>query len=70
MLLMGTRTKEKRREASGAIIYSMWGVWKERNIRVFQNTALQPLAVAAMVKEDIDQRAYAYTHDPRDGAAA
>ena len=27
--------KEKRRAASGAIIYSVWGVWKERNRRVF-----------------------------------
>jgi hypothetical protein len=45
--------KEKKREASGAIIYSMWGVWKERNMRVFQNPALQPAAVAALVKEEI-----------------
>jgi hypothetical protein len=25
--------KAKKREASGAIIYSMWGVWKERNVK-------------------------------------
>jgi hypothetical protein len=31
----------------------MWGVWKERNMRVFQNPALQPAAVAALVKEEI-----------------
>ena len=23
--------KEKRREASGSLIYAMWGTWKERN---------------------------------------
>jgi hypothetical protein len=62
--------KEKKREASGAIIYSMWGVRKEMNIRVFQNTALQSAAVAALVKEDIAQRAYAYTQDPGDGIVA
>jgi hypothetical protein len=54
----------------GAIIYFMWGVWKERNMRVFQNTALQPTVMAALVKEDIAQRAYARTQDSRDGITA
>ena len=58
--------KDRRREASGAIMYSIWGVWKERNRRVFQNKVLQTDAVAALVHEEMAQRAYAHTHDPGD----
>ena len=58
--------KEKRREASGAFIYAMWGAWKERNRRVFRNTALQPEAVAHLVWEEIQQRALAHSADPGD----
>ena len=56
--------KERRREASGAFIYCMWGVWKERNRRVFRNTALQADLVAHLVWEEIQQRALTQSHDP------
>ena len=56
--------KEKRREASGNFIYTMWGCWKERNRRVFRNTALQPDLVAHLVREEIEQRRFAHTQDP------
>jgi hypothetical protein len=62
--------KEKTREVSGTIIYSTCGVWKERNMRMFHNTALQPMDMAALVKEDIAQRAYSHTQDPGDGNVA
>ena len=58
--------KDRRREASGAIMYSIWGVWKERNRRVFQNKVLQTEAVATLVHEEMAQRAYAHTQDPGD----
>ena len=61
-----TIPKEKRREASGAFIYSMWGTWKERNRRTFRNTALLPVQVALLVREEIAQRAYAHSQDPGD----
>ena len=56
--------KEKRQEANGAFIYSIWGCWKERNRRVFRNTALQPDMVAHLVWEEIQQRALAHSQDP------
>ena len=47
--------KEKRREASGTIIYFMWGIWKEWNPRVFQNKALLSDAVVALIREELSQ---------------
>lgn len=44
---IGAIPKARRREASGEFIYAMWGVWKERNRRVFCNTAILPAAVSA-----------------------
>jgi hypothetical protein len=58
--------KEKRREASGAFIYAMCGIWEERNRRVFRNVALLLDAVAHLVWEEIEQRAHAHTQDPGD----
>jgi hypothetical protein len=58
--------KEKRREASGAFIYTMWETWKEQNRRVFRNVALHPKAVTHLVWEEIEQHAHAHTQDPGD----
>ena len=58
--------KARRRAASRVLIYAMWGTWKERNRRVFQNVALLPDAVAMLVREEIAQRAYAHSTDPGD----
>ena len=63
--MLGRLPKEKRREASGTIIYAMWGIRKERNRRVFRNVGLLPTEVVALVREEIAQRAYAQSLDPR-----
>ena len=63
---MAPLPKEKKREAIGMIVYIMWGIWKERNRRVFQNKASLAEAVADLVKEEMAQRAYAHSQDPGD----
>ena len=40
-----TERSTKVAEAGGALIYAMWGNWKEHNRRVFRNVALLPEAV-------------------------
>ena len=58
--------KDKKRIASGIITYIIWGVWKERNRRVFSNTALNQRDVVRLVKDEIEARAFAFTDDPGD----
>ena len=58
--------KERRRVASGIIIYIIWGVWKERNRRVFSNLAKNVVDVVRLVRDEVEARAYAFTDDPGD----
>ena len=53
---------------SGIITYIIFGVWMERNLRVFTNSTLQPMDVVRLVREEIETRAYAFTNDPGDHA--
>ena len=59
-------TKEEKRRTSGIITYIVWGVWKERNRRVFTNTALPAADVVARIRAEIGQKAFAHSDDPGD----
>ena len=48
-----------RRAACGAFIHLM-------GVLVFRNVAILPMEVAALMREEIVQRAYAHTQDPGD----
>jgi hypothetical protein len=48
--------RQRRRHFNGVVIYTMWNIWKERNIRIFQNLVMDAQQVASKTKEDIDLR--------------
>ena len=52
--------------ASGAIILSVWGIWKERNRRFFCSAEIPSTEVADLVREGMALRAFAHTQDPGD----
>jgi hypothetical protein len=47
--------KERRSYFDGIVVYFWWNVWKERNRRIFQHSSLDALAVANLIKENVQQ---------------
>ena len=47
--------RRQRKNIDGIMIYFWWNVWKEWNRRTFQQKSQQPLQVALLCKEDIQQ---------------
>ena len=45
--------RERRQTFNGLGIYTMWNIWKERNRRIFENSALTPIQLALKIKEDV-----------------
>ncbi|KAJ1276395.1 hypothetical protein BS78_05G211800 [Paspalum vaginatum] len=45
--------KSPKRDFNGIVIYTLWNIWKERNRRIFENSALTPLQIALRTKEDV-----------------
>ena len=47
--------RRQRKRIDGILIYFWWNLWKERNRRTFQQKSLQPIQVALLCKDEIQQ---------------
>jgi hypothetical protein len=45
--------KNQKRDFNGLMIYTLWNIRKERNRRIFENSALTPIQLALKIKEDV-----------------
>ena len=55
--------RPEKKEFVGILIYFWWNIWKERYHRTFQHKELQPLEVAYLIKEDIQEHDFAFGND-------
>ncbi|PNT70185.1 hypothetical protein BRADI_2g07403v3 [Brachypodium distachyon] len=53
------RSKKEKWNLSGRLIYTWWGIWKERNRRTFKGAAMVSLQVAHLIREDYQGRIWA-----------
>ena len=53
--------KQERRRFNGVLIYIVWNLWKERNMRIFENEFKTAQQVASLTKEGIVQRRRAFS---------
>lgn len=47
--------RAQRKVIDGIFIYFWWSIWKERNRRVFQQQSLQPIQVAMLCRDDLQE---------------
>jgi hypothetical protein len=48
--------KDQKRRLAGLLMRTAWNIWKERNMRVFEQSTARPARILALIKEEVSLR--------------
>lgn len=58
--MLSQSSREEKCQHSGHLLYTLWDIWKERNMHIFKGTRMTYIEVAMLALEDIKQKEMAF----------
>ena len=51
-----TSSAENRARVAALLIYTVWNIWNERNMRIFQGISQPAIRILGLIKEEMEVR--------------